>query len=108
MPWILFIDDERFPPNDGKDWVIARNHFEVFELIFDLGMPSFVSFDHDLGEESQDGYEIVKEMVDISIKTIDDKYKIGSDFDFYVHSQNPIGKKNIECYLNNYLKMIRN
>ena len=26
MTWNLFLDDERFPPDDGRDWVIARSY----------------------------------------------------------------------------------
>lgn len=106
MTWNLFIDDERFPPNDGREWVICRNHFEVFECVFDLGMPSYISFDHDLGENLWSGYDIAKELVDIALTTIDPDYKFPADFDFYVHSQNPVGKANIEGLLNGYLKAI--
>jgi hypothetical protein len=30
---------------------------------------------------------------------------IPQDFQFYVHSKNPIGAKNIQMYLDNYLTM---
>lgn len=105
MPWNLFIDDERFPPNDYREWVICRNHFEVFERVLEQGMPSYISFDHDLGEDNWTGYDIAKELVNIDMKTIDPAYKFSDNFTFYVHSQNPIGKKNIESYLNNYLSV---
>lgn len=107
MTWNLFIDDERIPPNDGRKWVICRNHFEVFERLFDYGMPAYISFDHDLGANVWSGHDIAKELVDIDMKTIDPRYKFPDDFDFYVHSQNPVGKTNIEMYLNNYLKQKR-
>ena len=117
MTWNLFIDDERNPHNvfwaDSKilsryheeDWVICRNHYEVFDRVFELGMPSYISFDHDLGEDNWTGYDIVKELVDIDMNTIDTNYMFPKDFDFFVHSQNPIGKKNIESYLNRYLSV---
>ena len=34
---------------------------------------------------------------------LDNRYKFPKDFKFNVHSANPIGKKNIETIINNYL-----
>lgn len=102
MTWKLFLDDERFPPGDWREWRIARNHNDVVRLIERLGFPAFVSFDHDLGDfENGDGYKIAKYLVDLDMYT---DYKMPDDFDYYVHSQNPIGKANIEGYLDGYLK----
>lgn len=102
--WNLFIDDERVPPDDGREWIIARNHQEVIEAVEQRNsVPSYVSFDHDLGEFGNgDGYKIAKYLVDLDLYT---DLKFPADFSFYVHSQNPIGKANIEGYLNNYLKV---
>lgn len=97
MSYKMFIDDERFPPNDG-DWIICRNQWEVFDTIEEQGYPSFISFDHDLGENHPTGYDIAKELVDQDIAL--DWMK--PEFDFYVHSQNPVGKANIEKYLHRY------
>jgi len=60
MTYSLFLDDERFPPNDGKNWEIARNFDDVLKLISTFGAPSYISFDHDLGEDEINGHEIVK------------------------------------------------
>lgn len=49
MTYRLFIDDERFPSNDGNKWKIARNYRDVKLHFFGYGSPSFISFDHDLG-----------------------------------------------------------
>lgn len=100
MTYKLFIDDERYPI--GDDWVIARSHDEVMDIILDRGMPIFVSFDHDLGENKLTGYDIAKTMVEYAM----DGNAFPKDFAFYVHSQNPVGKANIEAYLNNYMKVI--
>jgi hypothetical protein len=67
-------------------------------------MHSYISFDHDLGGNSGSGYDIAKLLVDIDMNTPNDNYRFDKDFDFYVHSQNPIGKINIEKYLNNYIR----
>lgn len=103
MPrYSLFIDDERFPPRDGRRWVIARNMHDVLMMLRIHGMPGYISFDHDLGENEQTGYDIAKLLVDLDMGG-DCDYALPAEFDFYVHSQNPIGKTNIEAYLNNYL-----
>jgi hypothetical protein len=104
MTWRLFIDDERFPSSKDYDMIIARSMEEVKNLVSDLGMPSFVSFDHDLGADEPTGYDIAKWMVDMDMGGA---AKFPGPFRFYVHSQNPIGKKNIESYLTNYLAHIR-
>ena len=116
MNWNLFIDDERdvedvtWAPLQiqekyrNGDWVVCRNHFEVFEKVYDFGMPMFISFDHDLGEGVWTGHDIVKELVDIDMNTIDCRNKFPEYFDYYVHSKNPIGKANIEGYINSYFK----
>lgn len=109
MPWKLFIDDERMPPLDGSEWVIARSYYEVGNLLYDKNMPNFVSFDHDLGEYCKTGYDIAKYMVECDMSSWYDRRNMlitfPKDFSFCVHSQNPVGKKNIEGYLDQYLKM---
>jgi len=104
----LFIDDERAPPrNDGRNWVIARDWEDVLMLIRLHGMPGHISFDHDLACEKITGYDIAKFIVDLDMGG-DTDFQIPYDFTFYVHSQNPIGKHNIESYLNNYLNFRKN
>ena len=76
--------------------------------ILNRGFPKFVSFDHDLDHDKYTGYELAKQLVENDIISGDKEsrreYKFSDDFDYYVHSQNPIGKANIEGLLNNYLK----
>ena len=96
----LFIDDERFPT--GADWIIARNMADVIAVVEYAGMPNYISFDHDLGDNEPTGYDICKWLVD---QVMDDRLQFPDGFDFYVHSQNPIGKANIEGYLNGFLSM---
>lgn len=96
-----FIDDERMPAwNAPDDMLIARTIDEVEDLISDLGMPPFISFDHDLGKDEATGFDIAKRLVELDM---DGVAKFPSDFSFYVHSQNPRGKENIEQYLGAYL-----
>lgn len=117
MTWNLFIDDEReladvtWAPWQiqekyrNEEWVVARNGQEVLDAFLEKGMPSYISFDHDLGEDSGTGYDIVKMLINIDMETPEDMYRFPENFDFYVHSKNPIGKSNIEGLLNNYMKV---
>lgn len=100
----LFIDDERYPP-DGctRNWMIARNIEEVIQCITAHGMPSYVSFDHDLGDATTaSGYDIAKLLVEYDMDN-DPLFCWPDDFSFTVHSQNPPGAVNISSYINNYL-----
>lgn len=96
----FFLDDERYPPSGTNGWVIVRTHDEFFEAVEKYGMPKFVSFDHDLGDETRgSGLSVAKEMIEMDL----DHTVIPDDFDFYVHSQNPVGAENIDKLLVRYL-----
>lgn len=99
----LFIDDERYPPRDGRNWVIARNMRDVLMMLRIHGMPGYISFDHDLGENEKTGYDIAKLLVDLD-QGDDSNFALPAEFEFYVHSQNVCGAKNIQAYLDNYLR----
>lgn len=97
----IFIDDERFPPDDGNEWLICRDYYYFVDAVIESGNEiSFISFDHDLAMD-ETGFDCVKFLVERDM----DHNILTKDFKFYVHSQNPVGKKNIEGYLNSYLDM---
>ena len=97
----LFIDDEREPAKIKFDY-IARDYKETMKLFNRHGCPSYISFDHDLGTRSKTGFDIVKDMVE---RDLDKKGRwIPKNFTYDVHSANPVGKKNIQGLLNNYLE----
>lgn len=93
------MDDERNPVSPNE-WKIARSFEEACRLFDEFGAPSFISFDHDLGQ-SLSGYDYAKWLVD---KDQDQDF-LTEEFAYYVHSQNPIGKQNIEGLLDTYLGM---
>jgi len=103
----IFLDDEREPVN-YLDFIIVRNYSEFVSIVLNIGFPdelTYVTFDHDLGDDSLDGYECAKFLVSLDQ---DRKGKLlGDNFKFYVHSQNPVGAMNINSYLNNYLEWKR-
>lgn len=102
MSYKLFIDDERFPFVPDQ-WVIARSMFDVQLVIAKHGWPSFISFDHDLGEGQPSGKDIANWIVesDLSDNVLPD------DFEFTVHSMNPVGGNNISGLLRQYLTVRR-
>jgi hypothetical protein len=103
MTYSLFIDDERDPgqrkPPVGNKWVIVRCMSDTIKYINSAGWPGFISFDHDLGYNEPTGHDIVKWIIeqDLEFETLPTGFK------FDVHSQNPVGAKNIVSHLNNYL-----
>ena len=96
----LFLDDEREPPMDGHKWVLVRSFDQAKRYVESHGMPPYASFDHDLGD-GQTGYDFIKWLVEHDME----KNVIKENFDYYVHSQNPIGVANIRGYLSNYLEV---
>ena len=128
MKYKLFLDDERLPKHvtwvslpEGP-WVIVRNYNEFVDYIDGNGVPSFVSFDHDLSLEhyphtisgklylpkdisydiynEKTGYDCAKWLVDHCIQN-----KLNFS-EYQVHSMNPIGKENIIKYIESYKRSL--
>lgn len=92
----LYLDDERIPKTKG--WTIVRSVEEFIQVIQDKGVPEHISFDHDLGELeagvlAPNGLDAAKWLIENEIVPKS----------FNVHSANPIGAKNIESLLNNWI-----
>ena len=120
----LFLDDEITPQwavhgglvefsidlYRNGDWVIVRNYDEFVQTIEEKGIPTMISFDHDLADIVYDngkisfsykehtGYDCAKWLVDY---IYDNNLKLPN---YQVHSGNPVGKKNIQDYLANASK----
>ena len=121
MTWNLFIDDERWPsdvtwgPSDvqlkykNDKWVVFRSVIDAVVYMSDeRSFPQFISFDHDLGNDVETGYDFAKILVDDALTYPEiAEFQFPDNFDFYVHSMNPIGKVNIEKLLRNYLKHVK-
>ena len=88
----LYLDDLR-PTPEGFERVYSYSDFIAYLKY--KGLADFISFDHDLGEEFS-GYDCAKYLVDYCL---DRQLPLP---DFAVHSQNPVGKENIERLLNNF------
>jgi len=121
MSYKLFLDDERMPSKVSwidlplGPWEIVRNYDEFCNIIRTKGMPSFITFDHDLGFEhypfnetnpnleipystykEKTGYHCAKFLIELCIET---GLKVP---EFTVHSLNVVGKENITKLLNGY------
>ncbi len=96
MTYWLFLDDERFPPGNEADWIIARTFDEASAVVSALGLPEIMSLDHDLGE-GKSGYDFAHWLTE---------HVLDSDLDWNVewrvHSMNPVGSRNIEALLRNF------
>lgn len=138
MAYKLFLDDERKPwdclgymasrigPRTPiyleTGWVVCKNYGCFVATILDMGLPDFVSFDHDLAEEHYtpssywDSFEKSKEYQ----SAIWDNYKEKTGYEcakwlcdycfdngfqipeFAVHSMNPVGAERIFSLLTRY------
>lgn len=107
MLTLLFLDDERNPPDvfwngnldlyKTQQWNIVRTYDEFVAYVIINGIPDLLSFDNDLGEEKE-GVDCAKWLIDYCIDNKIMKIK------FLVHSKNPIAKQTIIDKLDWYLK----
>ena len=116
----LFLDDVRVPtdvtwaniPVD-QHYSLVRSYKEFVDLITLRGLPKFVCYDHDLADcyygdglsndqidynkyQEKTGYDCAKWLVNYCMQK-NEKHP-----PYVVHSMNPIGKLNIESYINSY------
>lgn len=85
--------------------VTCRSADEFYKLVETVGeLPSFISFDHDLGDQVPTGHDVAKWIIQ---QILDEKYKLPKDFSFHVHSANPPGAANINGILNSFLNHVK-
>jgi hypothetical protein len=119
MSYKIFLDDERLPKQIQwidmplGPWMIVRNYDTFVRHVKDHGLPSFVSFDHDLADEH---HVINKNDPNIFY----DRYTEKTGYDcakwlcsycqdnnllfpeYQIHSMNSIGRENIRSYIESY------
>ena len=97
----LFIDDERFPTEWGTTIILrSMNDWLTFSNRFGRKYPIVsISFDHDLGNHQPSGLAILRSMID--------QNRLDHSVDFFVHSQNPIGAKQISDYFQSFKRQCR-
>lgn len=94
MGYKLFIDDERTPV--GDDWIVARSSSDAMAVAFIYGIPDFISFDHDLGGDDTT-MVFLKWLAEFCLNN-----KYNFDFEYEVHSQNPVGRDNIIGFIESF------
>lgn len=117
MAYILFLDDIRFPEDvrysygPYRNIIICRSMDDAVWTVKQHGLPSFISFDHDLadehyasGEGEKTGYAFAKWFCDY---LMDNSLLLPLGFNYYVHSMNPVGAKNIKAYMDNFINYWR-
>ena len=97
----LWIDDCRPSPNN--DWIIAKNSEQAISIIKYSGLPNTIALDHDLG-----GDDTAMIVVHFIINSwLDKELSIPNNFRYSIHSQNPVGAKNIQITMENFLAHIK-
>ena len=108
----LFLDDERVPQDvtwidypESIDWTVVRSYDEFFYEFHRSAFQVF-SFDHDIQDYNHrgvelTGYSALKAMVDY---LIDNEESCRMPEQVFFHTQNPIGKENMESYWKNFCK----
>lgn len=118
----LFLDDVRKPKDiyseDNGHWLLCSS---VKELKFQLGSiisdlintdgeaygnyhscpPIWISFDHDLGENEETGYDLAKWLEERHYSEVQPHLNII----YSIHSANPVGRKNIQQALKMYTEI---
>jgi hypothetical protein len=101
-----FLDDEREPVDrPDRHWVIFRTGESLVEMLRQStpdGLPDGISFDHDLGDGRMTGHDVAKVILNM---VLDGILRVFDDFQFVVHSQNPIGAKNIWDTMNDIYRI---
>ena len=124
----LFLDDVRDPNTflkDTRTWAVVRNYDEFVKIIKERGLPSLISYDHDLSYEHYplfEAFEALAEGKEIrDLKTIPyNTYKERTGYHcaewligyceenklplpkYQVHSMNPVGAENIRKLLEGF------
>ena len=110
----IFLDDERNPEdvtwinyNNDIEWIIVRNMVDFIFEINDLTEDYCISLDHDIQDYTYDnientGYDCIKYLVNYCMDN-NQSLPFG-----YFHTQNPIGKENMQKYYLNALKFMEN
>ena len=96
MTWNLYIDDIRFPPAD-REWIVCRSSQEALDRVAEMGMPQFISFDHDLGEEDTTMVFLCR-----MVNEVWDGVSVPPDYQ--IHSANPVGAENIRSFMDSWRK----
>lgn len=102
MSYNLFLDDLRTPRDDS--FIVARDVPEAIAVVRQHGVPSVISFDHDLGEDEngrikQSAPKFLWFLID---QHLDGHLNLNEVQRVVVHSHNPTGARNIADLWNGF------
>lgn len=110
MSYKLFLDDIRsvdivYDKSMENEFVVVRSVAAFIQYIEEYGLPSYISFDNDLGLDEDgsiapDGYAAAKWLV------YDKQFDL-RQLQFYVHSANPVASQQIQGLLDNYIRFLQ-
>ncbi len=99
--WKLFLDDQINDPDaperhTPEGFIGAASTIEAITLVKSLGVPEYMSLDHDLGQSDRS--------MDF-LKWLSNNYT-DSPPKYDVHSANPIGRENIISFMESWIHSI--
>lgn len=102
MTWKLWIDDQIHDPDTPMrhippGYIGAESSYDALILIKIKGIPEYISFDHDLGGEDTT-MKFLHKLVEL--------YPNGPVPEYQIHSQNPVGAKNIVSFMYSWKKSL--
>lgn len=104
----------KFPVADFEGAVIARNYDEFCAILAHDGVPSHISFDHDLDDihyadpnceqdsNEKSGYDCARYLIDYCMDN-----NVDLPEHIYVHSFNPVGRQRIYDLFMSYKRFIK-
>lgn len=102
MTTYIFLDDIRFPPNDGNEWTLVRDIDSAMRLLIEAWYcrndDIVLSMDHDLGvdetgKDLPDGNDLVKK-IEAAVAT-DPSFR--PKLQLFVHSDNCVEQGQMEA-----------
>ena len=94
----LWLDDERPPPDDS--WLVFRTAEDLLEWLGpNMDKVELLSLDHDLGEGRQTGYDVLLCLEGLAYLCRPVSFTIE------VHSDNPVGRRNMLLAIENIRKI---
>ena len=104
MTWKLWLDDdalnvvtpERHAPGG---YTYALSSAQAIKLVEENGPPFFMDLDHDLGLLQNGDCDTAMIFLKWLLNTYPD-----AEFEYEIHSKNPVGRANIKSYIDSYVK----
>ena len=111
MTTYLFLDDVRYPPDDGNPWKAVRSVDELITTLcvaFMSPNPKLViSLDHDLGDNVPTGYDFLNRFEKAIVMAGNPPDGWG-DVEFRIHSANPVGRDNMRRAIQSINRLLNN